>query len=145
MQSCSSLLFLLSNSFYHRGKFPIVSLTFCLQRFLCHIQVFALTRWLLATVPIEYYEFSRSIAWSIPYINLPWERVSNPLAEYSTDRLGRYSEVWESAKLNFEPPTLSNQIMEMDPSVNGKPLTPEEYMSFLEVRIVFSKSLQVFY
>lgn len=125
-------LFLLSNSFHYEGKFPIVSLTFCLQRFLFHIQVFALSRWLLTSIPIEYYEFSRSIAWSIPYINLPWERVS---------RIGLYSEVWESAKFNFELPTLPNQIMEMDPSVNGKPLTAEEYMPFLKVRIVFSKSL----
>ncbi|KAG6523796.1 hypothetical protein ZIOFF_013683 [Zingiber officinale] len=124
---------LLTSGAISRPKSSLVSEpTRNLLRFVCHIQVFALSRWLLTTIPIEYYEFSRSIAWSIPYINLPWESVSTPLAEYSSDRFGRYSEAWGSAKLNFEPPTPPNQIMEMDPSFNGKPLTPEDYMSFLE-------------
>ncbi|XP_075492963.1 uncharacterized protein LOC142530922 isoform X2 [Primulina tabacum] len=39
-----------------------------------HIQVFALSRWLAATLPVEYYEMSRALQWSIPYYNFPWER-----------------------------------------------------------------------
>ncbi|XP_075663386.1 uncharacterized protein LOC142632960 [Castanea sativa] len=38
-----------------------------------HIQVFALSRWLGVPLPVEYYEFSRGMQWSIPYFRLPWE------------------------------------------------------------------------
>ena len=38
-----------------------------------HIQVFALSRWLGVPLPVEYYEFSRGMKWSIPYFRLPWE------------------------------------------------------------------------
>lgn len=38
-----------------------------------HIQVFALSRWLAVTLPVEFYEFARGIQWSIPYFDLPWE------------------------------------------------------------------------
>ena len=38
-----------------------------------HIQVFALSRWLGVLLPVEYYEFSRGMQWSIPYFRLPWE------------------------------------------------------------------------
>ncbi|MBA0622027.1 hypothetical protein Godav_007600 [Gossypium davidsonii] len=44
-----------------------------LFRSACHIQIFALSRWLPVTLPVEYYEFARSIEWSIPYFSLPWE------------------------------------------------------------------------
>ena len=38
-----------------------------------HIQVFALSRWLGLPLPVDYYEFSRGMQWSIPYFRLPWE------------------------------------------------------------------------
>ncbi|XP_030939507.1 uncharacterized protein LOC115964309 [Quercus lobata] len=38
-----------------------------------HIQVFALSRWLGVPLPVEYYEFSRGMQWSIPCFRLPWE------------------------------------------------------------------------
>ncbi|KAK9995724.1 hypothetical protein SO802_020410 [Lithocarpus litseifolius] len=38
-----------------------------------HIQVFALSRWLAVTLPVEYYEFARALRWSIPYFSLPWK------------------------------------------------------------------------
>ena len=38
-----------------------------------HIQVFALSRWLGLPLPVDYYEFSRGLQWSIPYFRLPWE------------------------------------------------------------------------
>ncbi|PPD72156.1 hypothetical protein GOBAR_DD30938 [Gossypium barbadense] len=44
-----------------------------LFRSACHIQIFALSRWLPVTLPVEYYEFARSMEWSIPYFSLPWE------------------------------------------------------------------------
>ncbi|KAF3971824.1 hypothetical protein CMV_004602 [Castanea mollissima] len=38
-----------------------------------HIQVFAFSRWLAVTLPVEYYEFARALRWSIPYFSLPWK------------------------------------------------------------------------
>ncbi|XP_026405012.1 uncharacterized protein LOC113300070 isoform X3 [Papaver somniferum] len=66
-----------------------------LFRTACHIQVFALSRWLAVTLPVEYYEFTRGLQWSIPYLSLPWEgeyvslnmqsQNLKPEAEYITD------------------------------------------------------------
>ncbi|KAM3703926.1 hypothetical protein ACJW31_04G135100 [Castanea mollissima] len=44
-----------------------------LFRSACHIQVFALSRWLSVKLPVNYYEFARGLQWSIPYFSLPWE------------------------------------------------------------------------
>ncbi|KAF3962701.1 hypothetical protein CMV_012822 [Castanea mollissima] len=44
-----------------------------LFRSACHIQVFALSRWLAVRLPVNYYEFARGLQWSIPYFSLPWE------------------------------------------------------------------------
>lgn len=44
-----------------------------LFRIACHIQIFALVRWLPVTLPVEYYEFARGLQWSVPYFSLPWE------------------------------------------------------------------------
>ncbi|XP_075660535.1 uncharacterized protein LOC142630426 isoform X1 [Castanea sativa] len=44
-----------------------------LFRSACHIQVFALSRWLAVKLPVNYYEFARGLQWSIPYFSLPWE------------------------------------------------------------------------
>nr|XP_023928271.1 uncharacterized protein LOC112039619 [Quercus suber] len=40
----------------------------------CHLQVIALSGWLAVRLPVEYYELTRGLRWSIPYISLPWER-----------------------------------------------------------------------
>ena len=44
-----------------------------IQRSACHIQVFALSRWLAVRLPVNYYEFARGLQWSIPNFSLPWE------------------------------------------------------------------------
>ncbi|THU60302.1 hypothetical protein C4D60_Mb07t11200 [Musa balbisiana] len=103
-----------------------------LLRILCHIQVFALCRWLVVNMPIEYYEFSRGIEWSIPYIHLPWEMGSKTFFEGSTSTSATHSEVWDRNKLYFKSSSVRNQILEMNYSEYGKPLNPGEYMSFLE-------------
>ncbi|CAL9126678.1 unnamed protein product [Musa textilis] len=103
-----------------------------LLRILCHIQVFALCRWLVVNMPIEYYEFSRGIEWSIPYIHLPWETGSKTFFEGSTSTSTTHSEVWDRKKLYFKSLSVRNQILEMNSSEYGKPLNPGEYMSFLE-------------
>ncbi|PVH61905.1 hypothetical protein PAHAL_3G152900 [Panicum hallii] len=56
-----------------------------LLRMACHIQIFALSRWLSVNLPIEYYEFAKGIEWSIPYMRLPWEGPgADPFLGYST-------------------------------------------------------------
>nr|CAB3464247.1 unnamed protein product [Digitaria exilis] len=56
-----------------------------LLRMACHIQIFALSRWLSVNLPIEYYEFAKGIEWTIPYMRLPWEGPSaDPFLGYST-------------------------------------------------------------
>ncbi|XP_030938465.1 uncharacterized protein LOC115963563 isoform X1 [Quercus lobata] len=40
----------------------------------CHLQVIALSGWLAVRLPAEYYELTRGLRWSIPYLSLPWER-----------------------------------------------------------------------
>lgn len=107
---------------------------FFLQRIACHIQVFALSKWLTVILPIEYYEFTRGIEWSIPYINLPWE--TEDMDSYLKDssfQVVTYSKLSEGNGLNsFGPMTIVNG--ELESALYGKPLTPTEYRAFLEVR-----------
>ncbi|KAG6490499.1 hypothetical protein ZIOFF_051797 [Zingiber officinale] len=98
-----------------------------------NLMVFALSRWLVIGMPIEYYEFSIGIEWSIPYMSLPWETGSNSLFEDPTFAFGTYSGVRERRMLEtFRSPSVSPLIPEMDPLTPGKPLTAGEYFSFLE-------------
>uniref|UniRef100_A0A7N2MPF1 Uncharacterized protein n=1 Tax=Quercus lobata TaxID=97700 RepID=A0A7N2MPF1_QUELO len=45
-----------------------------LFRIACHLQVIALSGCLAVRLPVEYYELTRGLRWSIPYLSLPWER-----------------------------------------------------------------------
>lgn len=107
-----------------------------LQRMACHIQVFALSRWLAVILPVEYFEFARGLQWSIPYFGLPWETGhDHPFMVGSTPPRNPYP---YASKLH-EPGTFKNvQPQErnsfMDASVYGLPLTPMEYRSFFEVK-----------
>ncbi|THU55782.1 hypothetical protein C4D60_Mb11t10200 [Musa balbisiana] len=130
--SSSSLLY--SGAISGQKSYVVSEQSRNLLRILCHVQIFALCRWLVVTIPVEYYEFSRGIEWSIPYIHLPWESSSsNSFIENSTFTLGAYFEIWERSKLRtFKSTLTANQILGVDPSVHGKPLMPGEYMLFLE-------------
>ncbi|PKU69057.1 uncharacterized protein LOC110110061 isoform X2 [Dendrobium catenatum] len=103
-----------------------------LVRIACHIQVFALSKWLTAVMPIEYYEFARGIEWSIPYINLPWESEGmDSFLKDSSFPVVTNSELSEGNGLNsFGPMTIANG--ESKTTLYGKPLTPTEYWAFLE-------------
>lgn len=105
-----------------------------LQRIACHIQVFALSKWLTVILPIEYYEFTRGIEWSIPFINLPWETEDmDSFLKDSSFQVLTYSKVSEGNILNsFVPMTIVNG--ELESALDGKPLTATEYKAFLEVR-----------
>ncbi|KAL6973201.1 hypothetical protein U1Q18_027381 [Sarracenia purpurea var. burkii] len=102
-----------------------------LFRIACHIQVFALSRWLAVTLPVEYFEFARGLEWSIPYFSLPWETGHIQSITNGSTNSGFYGSKFH------EPGTFKNlQPQEwnsyMDASVYGLPLTPMEYRSFFD-------------
>ncbi|XP_078177786.1 uncharacterized protein LOC144572199 isoform X2 [Carex rostrata] len=97
-----------------------------LLRIACHVQLFALTRWLTINLPIEYYEFTRGIEWMIPHHKLPWESsTGDSLKGYSAFPASAYSQLVESSKMTSLPPIYES-------SLEGKPLTPMEYRSTFE-------------
>ncbi|KAK6920679.1 hypothetical protein RJ641_014357 [Dillenia turbinata] len=104
-----------------------------LFRILCHLQIFALSRWLAVNLPIEYYEFVRGLQWSIPYFTLPWEdRHVHPIMVGSTPPS---TSVYNSKILNLghsEPMQSEDSNQALAAPLHGLPLTPEEYKSFFE-------------
>lgn len=124
-------------------------------RMACHIQIFALSRWLSVNLPIEYYEFAKGMEWSIPYMRLPWEGppATDPFLGYSTMPAMAYSELLDrsavgEAVIPSDPvlptefsgdgkPILPTQTPRdttpvQAPLLDGKPLTAMEYRSFFE-------------
>ncbi|MBA0690101.1 hypothetical protein Goari_007797, partial [Gossypium aridum] len=109
-----------------------------LFRSACHIQIFALSRWLPVTLPVEYYEFARSIEWSIPYFSLPWETGhvqpvmmgSSPTGTSNSFLSRTYDRV---ISRSFQP----NKIAA---AVYGSPLTPVEYRSFFESQSIIPEA-----
>lgn len=107
-----------------------------MQRTASHIQVFALSRWLAVTLPVEYYELTRGLQWSIPYFNLPWEKenIQSVMvgSNSPTDRLFRAPKAHDSTFFQGLRPEAAN----VDPrtKVYGLPLNPMEYASYFEVR-----------
>ncbi|XP_058087384.1 uncharacterized protein LOC131234484 isoform X2 [Magnolia sinica] len=105
-----------------------------LIRIACHIQVFALSKWLAVTMPVEYYEFVRGLQWSIPHLSLPWEsgQVHSIMVD-STSPLTSRSGMFGKHELGTSKSSLSGTgKVEMDASLSGLPLTPVEYCSFFE-------------
>ncbi|XP_044485980.1 uncharacterized protein LOC123211359 isoform X2 [Mangifera indica] len=105
-----------------------------LQRTACHIQVFALSRWLAVTLPVEYYEFARALQWSIPYFNLPWETGNvQPVTMSSSHPPSPHSYVSKFHHLeNFGIEQPKERNFNRAPMVYGTPLTPMEYIIFFE-------------
>ncbi|KAL1568226.1 hypothetical protein AAHA92_03621 [Salvia divinorum] len=104
-----------------------------LFRVASHIQVFALSKWLAITLPVEYYELTRCLQWSIPYINLPWEtgdqRSVMVGSTSPTDRLIRAPKDRDSIFVEGLKPEAANVD---SPKVFGLPLNPMEYASYFE-------------
>lgn len=94
-------------------------------RMACHIQIFALSRWLSANLPIEYYEFAKGIEWSIPYMRLPWEGpAADPYLGYSTMPAIAYS---ESELLDRSAVGGAANISSYRPRAQqGQPVTPAQ-------------------
>ncbi|KAL2515681.1 hypothetical protein Fot_29652 [Forsythia ovata] len=102
-----------------------------LFRIACHIQVFAMSRWLPVTLPVEYYELARGLQWSIPYLNLPWEMGNGqPVMVGSTSPWSShpYSSK-ESIILEGVQPEVGS---DSDVKAYGLPLTPTEYRTYFE-------------
>ncbi|KAA8540802.1 hypothetical protein F0562_024765 [Nyssa sinensis] len=99
-----------------------------------HIQVFALSRWLEVKLPVEYYEFSRGLQWSIPYFYLPWETADmQPVMVGSSSPAQSHlygSKNHDSGIVNNVQPV--EEHLDMATPVYGLPLTPMEYRSFFE-------------
>lgn len=125
----------------------IISFLYFVQRIACYIQVFAFSRWLAVTLPAEYYEFTRGIQWSVPYLCLPWERdhsqpmVFSPNTSISSHFFKNgFSSIAQTVQ--FEKGNLNKAGV-----VYGAPLTAMEYRSFFEVCTVYvsSKSIRPFF
>ncbi|GKC11471.1 hypothetical protein Tco_1008253, partial [Tanacetum coccineum] len=98
-------------------------------RIVCHIQIFALSGWLAAPLPIEYSEFAKGLRWSIPYFRLPWETgYVKPVWPMNPHSYG--SRIDDSGPHNHKQVKVTS-LDNPDP-VYGLPLTAMEYRSFFE-------------
>ncbi|KAL8465483.1 hypothetical protein ACS0TY_034837 [Phlomoides rotata] len=117
-----------------------------LFRIASHIQVFALSRWLAVTLPVEYYELTRGLQWSIPYFNLPWEKgnIQSVMVGSTSpkDRLFRAHEAHDSIFFQGLQPEAAN----VDPNakVFGLPLNPMEYASYFESQTIMPEAEYIF-
>ncbi|KAL9372733.1 hypothetical protein Peur_034977 [Populus x canadensis] len=103
-----------------------------LFRSACHIQVFALSRWLAVTLPVEYYEFAKGLQWSIPYFILPWETGGiQPIMVKSISSPGVNSYISKTHDIS-QNMQLEGKRGNKSSLVYGLPLAPMEYMSFFE-------------
>ncbi|XP_039057965.1 uncharacterized protein LOC120201425 isoform X1 [Hibiscus syriacus] len=112
-----------------------------LFRSACHIQVFALIRWLPVTLPVEYYEFAKSLEWSIPYFSLPWETGHVQPVMMGASPSGTSSSFLSQAydreiSHTFQP----KKDFKIAAAVYGSPLTPIEYRSFFESQSIIPEA-----
>lgn len=112
------------------------SFFYLVQRFASHLQVFALSKWLAVTLPVEYYELARGLQWSIPYFKLPWETgdLHSVMvgSTSSKDRLLGIPKEHNSIFFEGLQPEAANT--DSAAKVFGLPLSPMEYASYFEVR-----------
>lgn len=112
------------------------SFFFLVQRVASHLQVFALSKWLAVTLPVEYYELARGLQWSIPYFNLPWETGDSHSVMVGSsspkDRLLRIPKGHDSIFFEGLQPEAANT--DSATKVFGLPFSPMEYASYFEVR-----------
>ncbi|PON72223.1 Guanine nucleotide-binding protein, beta subunit [Parasponia andersonii] len=105
-----------------------------LFRIACHIQVFALSRWLAVMLPVEYYEFARGLQWSIPYFDLPWENGHSSLLMVGSSPFSssssHISEIYDSE--NFQNLQQEEENSNVAAQVYGLPLDPMEYRLYFK-------------
>jgi hypothetical protein len=132
---CVIILSKLMNCVIITVKLISIFLFSSIQRIACHIQVFALSRWLVVTLPVEYYGFAMGLRWSIPYFSLPWETERTPLVmpgssspAYSNSYMSKIHDSGSFQNVQSKEENLSRAA-----SLYGLPLTPVEYRSYFEV------------
>ncbi|KAJ8771773.1 hypothetical protein K2173_026950 [Erythroxylum novogranatense] len=121
-------------AFSRPSSLPTSDTTRSLFRSACYIQIFALSRWLAITLPVEYYELARGLQWSIPYFSLPWETGGiDSIMVGSNSSISPHSFIANISNLGA-----TQSIQKEEESLNiavpiyGLPLTPMEYMTFFE-------------
>ncbi|KMT10614.1 hypothetical protein BVRB_5g117340 [Beta vulgaris subsp. vulgaris] len=132
----AGLLTISTASLQSAGAFPRSSSSLTsdptknLFRIACYIQVFAFSRWLSVTLPVEYYEFTQGIEWSVPYLCLPWESDhSHPMLFSSNSSISshffrnRLSSIAQTVQLEKGSSNKAGVVY-------GTPLTAMEYQSF---------------
>ncbi|XP_075660429.1 uncharacterized protein LOC142630329 isoform X1 [Castanea sativa] len=135
----SGLLMVSIASLHYIGEFSRPFSSFSdparnLFRIACHIQVFAFSRWLAVTLPVEYHEFARGLQWSIPYFSLPWEtRNTQSVLMGSSPSSNSHPYISKiHDRENFLGVQLKQENLSRAASVNGLPLTPMEYRSYFQ-------------
>ncbi|KAK3406659.1 hypothetical protein EUGRSUZ_K02827 [Eucalyptus grandis] len=135
----AGLLSVSTASLLATGAFPKTSATLIsspsrnLFRIACHIQVFALSRWLAVILPVEYFELARDLQWSIPYFSLPWEVGHiHPVMVGSSPPANSTSYFSEVLDLEIVR-TPKEEKLERAAAVYGLPLSPMEYKSLFEM------------
>ncbi|CAJ2642179.1 unnamed protein product [Trifolium pratense] len=119
------------DTFARSSSFLIVDPVRNLFRTLCHIQVFALARWLSAKLPVEFYEFSRHLQWTIPYFSVPWESGPMSLFMVGSSPFGS-SNSFTKTSATIPNMLLLGQNLNYGASVYGSPLTSSEYRRYFE-------------
>ncbi|KAJ1418288.1 putative transmembrane protein [Sesbania bispinosa] len=117
-------------TFMRSSSFLTVDPARNLFRIMCHIQVFALSRWLTVKLPVEFYEFARHLQWTIPYFSVPWEGGPMNLFMVGTGPFGS-SNSFTKASATI-PNTLLNKNLNSAAAVYGSPLTSSEYQQYFE-------------
>ncbi|CAL5203314.1 unnamed protein product [Lathyrus oleraceus] len=118
------------DTFTISSSFLIVDPARNLFRILCHIQVFALARWLLVKLPVEFYEFSRHLQWTIPYFSVPWESGPMSLFMVGSSPFGSSGSFAKTSATIAD--VLLGQNLNYGVSVYGSPLTSAEYKQYFE-------------
>ncbi|XP_056686161.1 uncharacterized protein [Spinacia oleracea] len=134
----AGLLTISTASLQSAGAFPRSSSSLTsdptknLFRIACYIQVFAFSRWLAVTLPVEYYEFTRGIQWSVPYLCLPWDSDHSQPMGFSPNT--SISSHFFRNELNSIAQTVQYVKGNLNKAgvVYGAPLTAMEYRSFFE-------------
>ncbi|KAL8091682.1 uncharacterized protein LOC141689652 isoform X2 [Apium graveolens] len=105
-----------------------------LFRIACHIQTFALSRWLAVTLPVEYHEFARGLQWSIPYLCLPWDigRTQSVMVPSSSPTIPHSSSSKFVDLGILKHVQLRGRYADVATPLYGLPLSPAEYRSFFE-------------
>ncbi|XP_004501911.1 uncharacterized protein [Cicer arietinum] len=122
------------DTFTRSSSFLIVDPARNLFRILCHIQVFALARWLSVKLPVEFYEFSRHLQWTIPYFSVPWESGPMSLLMVGSSPFGISNSFTKTSATM--PSTLLGNNLNYAASVYGSPLTSSEYRQYFESEVM---------